>query len=249
MEFFLFLIFFKFPFTYDIIYAKEVMTLQKVKILIVDDEKNIREVIREYASLDGYDVMEADSGVKALELLNNNKFDLMILDIMMPIMDGFTLLNSIPKEKKIPTIILSARDDEVDKLEGFDRGIDDYLCKPFSPRELMARVKAILKRTKGDVDSYSYDKLVVNFLEHTIRIDDKEINVTPKEFEILKYFINNKRIAISREQLLNKIWGYDFYGDDRTVDTHIKMLRNNLGRYRDLIITVRGIGYKFDDEK
>ena len=225
------------------------MTLQKVKILIVDDEKNIREVIREYASLDGYDVMEADSGVKALELLNNNKFDLMILDIMMPIMDGFTLLNSIPKEKKIPTIILSARDDEVDKLEGFDRGIDDYLCKPFSPRELMARVKAILKRTKGDVDSYSYDKLVVNFLEHTIKIDDKEINATPKEFEILKYFINNKRIAISREQLLNKIWGYDFYGDDRTVDTHIKMLRNNLGRYRDLIITVRGIGYKFDDEK
>ena len=223
--------------------------MQKVKILIVDDEKNIREVIREYASLEGYDVMEADSGVKALELLNNNKFDLMILDIMMPIMDGFTLLNSIPKEKKIPTIILSARDDEVDKLEGFDRGIDDYLCKPFSPRELMARIKAILKRTKGDVDSYSYDKLVVNFLEHTIRIDDKEINVTPKEFEILKYFINNKRIAISREQLLNKIWGYDFYGDDRTVDTHIKMLRNNLGRYRDLIITVRGIGYKFDDEK
>ena len=223
--------------------------MQKVKILIVDDEKNIREVIREYASLEGYDVMEADSGVKALELLNNNKFDLMILDIMMPIMDGFTLLNSIPKEKKIPTIILSARDDEVDKLEGFDRGIDDYLCKPFSPRELMARVKAILKRTKGDVDSYSYDKLVVNFLEHTVKIDDKEINVTPKEFLILKYFIHNKRIAISREQLLNKIWGYDFYGDDRTVDTHIKMLRNNLGRYRDLIITVRGIGYKFDDEK
>ena len=223
--------------------------MQKVKILIVDDEKNIREVIKEYVTLEGYDVMEADSGLKALELLNTNKFDLIILDIMMPIMDGFTLLNSIPKEKKIPTIILSARDDEVDKLEGFDRGIDDYLCKPFSPRELMARVKAILKRTKGDVDSYSYDKLVVNFLEHTIRIDDKEINVTPKEFEILKYFINNKRIAISREQLLNKIWGYDFYGDDRTVDTHIKMLRNNLGRYRDLIITVRGIGYKFDDEE
>ena len=193
--------------------------------------------------------MEADNGSKALELLNNNKFDLMILDIMMPIMDGFTLLNSIPKEKKIPTIILSARDDEIDKLEGFDKGIDDYLCKPFSPRELMARVKAIIKRTKGEVDSYYYDKLVVNFMEHTIRIDDKEISVTPKEFEILRYFIYNKKIAISREQLLNKIWGYDFYGDDRTVDTHIKMLRNNLGRYRDLIITVRGIGYKFDDEK
>ena len=223
--------------------------MQKVKILIVDDEENIREVIKEYSTLEGYEVKEADSGVKALELLNSEKFDLMILDIMMPIMDGFTLLNSIPKEKRIPTIILSARDDEIDKLEGFDRGIDDYLCKPFSPRELMARVKAILKRTKGDVDSYSYDKLVVNFLEHTVKIDDKEINVTPKEFLILKYFIHNKRIAISREQLLNKIWGYDFYGDDRTVDTHIKMLRNNLGRYRDLIITVRGIGYKFDDEK
>lgn len=223
--------------------------MQKVKILIVDDEENIREVIKEYSTLEGYEVREADSGVKALELLNSEKIDLMILDIMMPIMDGFTLLNSIPKEKRIPTIILSARDDEIDKLEGFDRGIDDYLCKPFSPRELMARVKAILKRTKGNVDSYSYDKLVVNFLEHTVKIDDKEINVTPKEFEILKYFINNKKIAISREQLLNKIWGYDFYGDDRTVDTHIKMLRNNLGRYRDLIITVRGIGYKFDDEK
>jgi len=226
-----------------------VVVLQKVKILIVDDEKNIREVIKEYSILEGYEVKEADSGVKALELLNSEKFDLMILDIMMPIMDGFTLLNSIPKEKRIPTIILSARDDEIDKLEGFDRGIDDYLCKPFSPRELMARVKAILKRTKGDVDSYSYDKLVVNFLEHTVKIDDKEINVTPKEFLILKYFIHNKRMAISREQLLNKIWGYDFYGDDRTVDTHIKMLRNNLGRYRDLIVTVRGIGYKFDDEK
>lgn len=225
------------------------VVLQKVKILIVDDEENIREVIKEYSTLEGYEVKEADCGVKALELLNSEKFDLMILDIMMPIMDGFTLLNSIPKEKRIPTIILSARDDEIDKLEGFDRGIDDYLCKPFSPRELMARVKAILKRTKGDVDSYSYDKLVVNFLEHTLKIDDKEINITPKEFEILKYFINNKKIAISREQLLNKIWGYDFYGDDRTVDTHIKMLRNNLGRYRDLIITVRGIGYKFDDEK
>lgn len=223
--------------------------MQKVKILIVDDEKNIREVIKEYSILEGYEVKEADSGVKALELLNSEKFDLMILDIMMPIMDGFTLLNSIPKEKRIPTIILSARDDEIDKLEGFDRGIDDYLCKPFSPRELMARVKAILKRTKGNVDSYSYYKLVVNFLEHTLKIDDKEINITPKEFEILKYFINNKKIAISREQLLNKIWGYDFYGDDRTVDTHIKMLRNNLGRYRDLIVTVRGIGYKFDDKK
>ena len=223
--------------------------MQKNRILIVDDEDNIREVIKEYALMEEYEIKEAESGIKALELLKEEKFDLMVLDIMMPLMDGFTLLNSIPKEKRIPTIILSARDDEIDKLEGFNKGIDDYLCKPFSPRELMARIKAIIKRTKGNVDSYYYDKLVVNFLEHTVKIDDKEINVTPKEFLILKYFINNRRIAISREQLLNKIWGYDFYGDDRTVDTHIKMLRNNLGKYRDLIITVRGIGYKFDDEK
>lgn len=223
--------------------------MQDIKILIVDDEKNIREVIKEYSKLEGYKVMEADSGAKALELIINDRFDLMILDIMMPIMDGFTLLNNIPKEKRIPTIILSARNDEIDKLEGFDRGIDDYLCKPFSPRELMARVKAILKRTKGEVDNYTYDKLLIDFKEHILKIDDKEVNITPKEFLILKYFINNKKIAISREQLLNKIWGYDFYGDDRTVDTHIKMLRNNLGKYRDLIVTVRGIGYKFDDEK
>ena len=223
--------------------------MQKNKILIVDDEENIREVIKEYAKNENFEVIEADNGVKALELLNNKKFDLMVLDIMMPIMDGFTLLNNIPKEKRIPTIILSARDDEIDKLEGFDKGIDDYLCKPFSPRELIARIKAIIKRTKQEVDIYTYNTLIINFKEHTIKIDNKEVNVTPKEFEILKYFIHNKKLAISREQLLNKIWGYDFYGDDRTVDTHIKMLRNNLGKYRDLIITVRGIGYKFDDEK
>ena len=223
--------------------------MQNNKILIVDDEENIREVIKEYAKNENFEVIEADNGVKALELLNNEKFDLMVLDIMMPIMDGFTLLNNIPKEKRIPTIILSARDDEVDKLVGFDKGIDDYLCKPFSPRELIARMKAIIKRTKKEVDIYTYNTLTINFKEHTIKIDDKEINVTPKEFEILKYFINNKKLAISREQLLNKIWGYDFYGDDRTIDTHIKMLRNNLGKYRNLVITVRGIGYKFDDEK
>ena len=223
--------------------------MQKNKILIVDDEENIREVIKEYAKNENFEVIEADNGVKALELLNNEKFDLMVLDIMMPIMDGFTLLNNIPKEKRIPTIILSARDDEIDKLEGFDKGIDDYLCKPFSPRELIARIKAIIKRTKQEVDIYTYNTLIINFKEHTIKIDNKDVNVTPKEFEILKYFIHNKKLAISREQLLNKIWGYDFYGDDRTVDTHIKMLRNNLGKYRDLIITVRGIGYKFDDEK
>ena len=172
--------------------------MQKNKILIVDDEENIREVIKEYAKNENFEVIEADNGVKALELLNNEKFDLMVLDIMMPIMDGFTLLNNIPKEKIIPTIILSARDDEIDKLEGFDKGIDDYLCKPFSPREFIARMKAIIKRTKQEVDIYTYNTLIINFKEHTIKIDNKDVNVTPKEFEILKYFIHNKKLAISR---------------------------------------------------
>ena len=166
----------------------------KTKILVVDDEKNIREVIKEYALLEGYEVSEADNGIKALELLDEKTFDLMILDIMMPLMDGFTLLSSIPKNRKIPTIILSARDDEVDKLEGFDKGIDDYLCKPFSPRELMARCRAIINRTRKETDCFVYKDLVVDFLEHTIKIDNKEIKVTPKEFEILEYFINNKKL-------------------------------------------------------
>ena len=223
--------------------------MEQIKVLIVDDEENIRNVIKEYAKVENYLVKEAADGKEALELIKSEPFDLMVLDIMMPEMDGLTLLNSIPKEKRVPTIILSARDEEVDKLDAFDKGIDDYLCKPFSPKELMARMKAIIKRTRKEISVYTYKDLVINFSEHTMKIKDKEIKITPKEFEIIAYFIKNKKLAISREQLLNKIWGYDFYGDDRTVDTHIKMLRNNLGIYRDLIVTVRGIGYKFNDEE
>ena len=173
----------------------------------------------------------------------------MILDIMMPEMDGFTLLKDLPLEKRIPTIVLSARGEEYDKLSGFDLGIDDYLTKPFSPKELMARVKAVLSRTKKQLPSiYNYKSLEINFSAHTIKIDNKLISVTPKEYEILSYMIKNKNIAISREQLLSNVWGYDFFGDDRTVDTHIKMLRNNLGIYRDNIVTVRGFGYKYVEE-
>ena len=170
---------------------------------------------------------------------------------MMPKMDGFTMLKECPKERRIPTIILSARGEEYDKLSGFDLGIDDYLTKPFSPKELMARIKAILQRTNHTLkDTYIYKTLEINALSHTIKIDQKIINVTPKEYDILVYLVENKNIAISREQLLSRLWGYDFYGDDRTVDTHIKMLRNNLGKYRDNIETVRGIGYKYvEDEK
>lgn len=220
-----------------------------MKILVVDDEDLIRSVIREYCENGKYEVSEAKNGEEALHKLLQNTYDLLILDIMMPEMDGFTMLKELPKERRIPTIVLSARGEEYDKLTGFELGIDDYLTKPFSPKELMARVKAVLSRTGKSQDAlYVYESLEVNYAAHTIRIDGKLVNVTPKEFEILTYLIQNKGIAISREQLLSNIWGYDFYGEDRTVDTHIKMLRNNLGKYRDHIITVRSIGYKYVEE-
>lgn len=221
-----------------------------MKILIVDDEDMIREVIKEYSEDAGYQTDEAENGKIALKKINKNTYDLLILDIMMPEMDGFTVLKNIPKEKMIPTIVLSARGEEYDKLNGFDLGIDDYLTKPFSPKELIARIKAVLNRTQKNLPTlYRYKTLEVNFSAHTLKIDNKIINITPKEFEILTYLIENKDIAISREQLLSKLWGYDFFGDDRTVDTHIKMLRSNLGIYRNLIETVRGVGYKFSDEE
>ena len=221
-----------------------------MKILIVDDEIRIRQVIKEYCENNNYETDEAENGEIALNKLINNNYDLLILDIMMPEMDGFSMLKECPKEKRIPTIVLSARKEEYDKLIGFDLGIDDYVTKPFSPKELMARVKAILSRTnKEENDSYIFDTLELNYKAHTLKIDKKIINITPKEYEILTYLIKNKGIAISREQLLSNIWGYDFFGEDRTVDTHIKMLRNNLGKYRDHIITVRGVGYKYVEEE
>ena len=220
-----------------------------MKILIVDDEINIINVIKEYCENSNYETDTASNGEIALNKLMNNKYDLLILDIMMPIMDGFSMLKELPKEKRIPTIVLSARGEEYDKLIGFDLGIDDYVTKPFSPKELMARIKAVLSRYGRKQDVYKLDTLEVNYLAHTLKIDGKTINITPKEYEILTYLIDNKSIAISREQLLSNIWGYDFFGEDRTVDTHIKMLRNNLGKYRDHIITVRGVGYKYVEEE
>lgn len=221
-----------------------------MKILVVDDEEMIREVIKEYCLYENFDIDESSNGKDALEKVLNNKYDLMVLDIMMPKMDGFTMLKQIPKEKQIPTIILSARGEEYDKLYGFDLGIDDYLTKPFSPKELIARIKAVVSRTSKNLPTlYKYKTLEINFSAHTLKIDNNIINITPKEFEILTYLIENKNIAISREQLLSNLWGYDYFGDDRTIDTHIKMLRNNLDKYRFLIKTIRGIGYKFSDEK
>lgn len=216
-----------------------------MKVLVVDDELMIREVIKEYCLAEKYEVVEAVDGNDALIKLSNNTFDVMILDIMMPKMDGFTLLKNLDSTLRVPTIVLSARGEEYDKLLGFDLGIDDYLTKPFSPKELIARIKALTNRTSNNIDIYKLGSLEINFSSHYIKIDNNIINVTPKEFEILSYLIKNKEIAISREQLLSNVWGYDFFGDDRTVDTHIKMLRNSLGKYRDHIKTVRGIGYRF----
>lgn len=217
-----------------------------MKILVVDDEKMIRKVIKEYCLEENYFVDEAENGIEALDKLNNNTYDLLVLDIMMPKMDGFSVLENLAQSKKIPTIILSARGEEYDKLLGFNLGIDDYLTKPFSPKELIARIKAISNRTnKVSHSIYKFKNLEVNFSAHSIRINNKLINVTPKEFEILSYLIKNKEIAISREQLLSALWGYDYFGDDRTIDTHIKMLRTSLGEYRDQVVTVRGVGYKF----
>lgn len=220
-----------------------------MKILIVDDEMGIRAVIKEYLENEQYQVIEASNGKEAIQIAQNHEIDLLIMDIMMPVMDGFTACKEIRKEKAIPTIMLSARTEEYDKLLGFDLGIDDYITKPFSPKELVARVKAVLKRNKYANDIFTYNSLEVDFKAHTIKIDSKEVKVTPKEYELLCFFIHNPNIALSREQLLSKVWGYDFFGDDRTVDTHIKMLRNNLGNYRDLIQTVRSVGYKFEIQK
>lgn len=220
-----------------------------MKILIVDDEPGIREVIKEYCILENYEVIEAENGIETIEIIKKENVDLIVLDIMMPKLDGYSALKKIKEIKNIPVILLSARKEEFDKLMGFNLGSDDYMTKPFSPRELMARIKAILKRTTNEIDEYKIDTLKVDFKGYTLTIDDKEIKITPKEFELLTYFIKNPNIALSREQLLNKIWGYDFYGDDRTIDTHIKMLRNNLKQYRNLIVTVRGMGYKFEIKK
>jgi len=216
-----------------------------MNILIVDDETLIRNVIKEYSKSEGYNIFEASDGLEAIEMVKNNNIDLVVLDVMMPNLDGFSACKEIKKIKTIPVIILSARKEEYDKLVGFDLGIDDYITKPFSPKELMARIKAVSKRNVV-TDEFSYKTLVINYAGHTVSVDDKELKLTPKEYEILCYLVQNKNIAVSRETILSKLWGYSFFGDDRTVDTHIKKLRNNLGKYRDLITTVRGMGYKFE---
>lgn len=222
------------------------------KILIVDDEAKIREVIKEYAEFSGYEADEAADGMSAIGMVKLNKYDLIIMDIMMPKLDGFSAVKEIQKIKNIPVIMLSARGEEYDKLFGFELGIDDYVVKPFSPKELMARVNAVLNRYEGaevnSSDIARFEGLEVNFAARTVTVDGEKVNLTPKEYELLFYMIQNKNIALSRDKLLSDIWGYDFFGDDRTIDTHVKNLRNNLGEYRKFITTLRGVGYKFEYE-
>lgn len=219
------------------------------KILVVDDEIKIREIIKEYAEFEGYEVAQAEDGMQAVEMVKNQDFDIIIMDVMMPKLDGYSACKEIRKIKQIPVIMLSARGEEYDKLFGFEIGVDDYVVKPFSPKELMARIRAVLNRASASQrteDVIRYEGLEINFTAREVKIDGKKVSMTPKEYDLLFYLVKNMNIALSREKLLEEVWGFDFYGDDRTVDTHIKMLRNSLGKYRNLIVTLRGMGYKFE---
>lgn len=217
------------------------------RLLIVDDEEKIREVVKEYALLNGYEVEEAEDGLEALSAVEQQPIDLVILDIMMPKLDGYEVCKRIKTSSNIPVIMLSARGEEYDKLFGFEIGVDDYMVKPFSPKELMARVKAVLERGKlNNQARYKFAGLEIDVKGRSVKVDNKVANLTPKEIDLLLYMVENQNVALSREKLLTEVWDYDYYGDDRTVDSHIKMLRHNLGPYRDFIVTVRGMGYKFE---
>lgn len=217
-----------------------------MKILVVDDEMLIRNVVREYMALESYEVEEASDGDEAINLFRNNDYDLVIMDVMMPKKDGFQTVKELKKIKDTPVIMLSARTEEYDKLIGFDIGVDDYVTKPFSPKELVARVKAVTKRREKQTSYLEFGDLMIDDIAHEVKIKDKDISLTPKEYDLLKYFVSNNHIALTREQLLTNIWGYDFYGDDRTVDTHVKTLRHRLGEYGKYIKTIRKVGYKFE---
>jgi DNA-binding response OmpR family regulator len=220
------------------------------KILIVDDEEKIRALIKKYALFEGHTVFEAQNGMEAVELCRSQTFDFIIMDIMMPELDGFSAVKEIRKTQDTPVLMLSARGEEYDKIHGFELGIDDYVVKPFSPKELMMRINAIMKRvSKGSEDQherYVKDGLVADFTARKIIIDGKNIDMSPKEYDLIFYLIRNKNKALTRETLINEVWGYDFYGDDRTLDTHIKLLRKSLGDYAGLITTLRGVGYRFE---
>lgn len=219
------------------------------RILVVDDEEKIREVIREFAEFEGYEVYEASDGMEAVEMCRKNRYDVVIMDVMMPRMDGFSACKEIKKISDTPVLMLSARGEEYDKLFGFEVGIDDYVVKPFSPKEVMMRLNVIITRRKKSTqnsDVIEFGGLKINIAARDVFVDGVKAEMTPKEYDLLFYLVKNKNIAMTRNKILQDVWDYDFFGDDRTVDTHIKMLRNNLGNYRDYIVTLRGVGYKFE---
>ena len=222
-------------------------------ILIVDDESKIRSLIKKYAVFEGYTVAEAENGMQAVEMCREHTYDLIIMDVMMPELDGFSAVREIRKTSSVPVIMLSARGEEYDRIHGFELGIDDYVVKPFSPRELMMRVSAVLKRSGAGEEKTSGDiitlgDLTVDFTARRVTVAGKELDLSPKEYELLFYMVRNRGIALTREKLISDVWGYDFFGDDRTLDTHIKLLRKQLGPYADKITTLRGVGYRFEKE-
>lgn len=226
----------------------KIFEVMGMKILIVDDEEMIRGVLKEYVEFEGGTAVEAADGMQAVRLCREEDFDIILMDVMMPRLDGFSAVKEIKKIKNIPVIMLSARGEEYDKLFGFEIGADDYVTKPFSPKEVMARVHAVLKRGAQEPanDVVTFEGLTIDMAGRNVFVDGEKAELTPKEYEILFYFVKNKGIALTREKLLMDVWGFDFYGDDRTVDTHIKMLRSNLKQYRKFIVTLRGLGYKFE---
>lgn len=216
-------------------------------ILVVDDEEMIRKLISKYAVYEGHTVTEAKDGMEAVRLCREGSFDIMIIDIMMPELDGFSACREIRKFSQIPIIMLSARGEEYDKINGFELGIDDYVVKPFSPKELMMRVAAIIKRSGGEENNrFVFEGLTVDFTARLVFIDEQRIEMSPKEYDLFFYMVRNRGVALTRERLIHDVWGYDFYGDDRTLDTHVKLLRKSLGRYSRCIITLRGVGYRFE---
>ena len=222
------------------------------RLLIVDDEANIREIVKKYAQFEGYACCEAQDGLEAIEKMKQeDKIDLIIMDAMMPELDGFSACKEIRKFSNVPILMLSARGEEYDRIHGFEIGVDDYVVKPFSPKELMMRVAAILKRYQRNDNSerFIYNTFEINFTSRVVKIDHQRVELSPKEYDLLFYLVNNKDIALTREQLISKVWGYDFYGDDRTLDTHIKLLRKKLGSYSTTIVTLRGVGYRFETKE
>ena len=226
-------------------------------ILIVDDEARIRSIIRKYAEFDGHTVTEAGDGMEAVSLCRRESFDIIIMDIMMPELDGFSACREIRKISQTPIIMLSARGEEYDKINGFECGVDDYVVKPFSPRELMLRVEAVMKRIKRPAQTAVQNQVVeldngglrVDLTARIVYVDGERVEMSPKEYDLFFYLLRNRNVALTRERLISEVWGYDFYGDARTLDTHIKLLRKTLGRYSEYIVTLRGVGYRFEERK